>query len=135
MRDIFVTCSADRDRSYSLTINLEINNPFKELEFVVFQDDNIGYFRILMPQSTFLVQLNQRVRYDECLEVDYVQLAPSVRYDLACISCDKRQKEQLDKSFNKRMAQIDSEIDSILSEKLLLGIKSLLNQQRLDLDF
>lgn len=135
LNDIFVTCSADRDRSYSLTINLELDNPFKMIQ-VVFENEQgeTNNLMILLPQSAFWVQLNQRIRYDECLEVNFIQMAPNVRYDLICVSCDKKQKEELDRSFNKRMAQLDAEIDSVLSEKLLLGLQSILTQQRLDLD-
>lgn len=135
LHDIFVTRSADRDRGYSLTINLELDNPFKVIE-VVFKNEQseINQITISLPQSSFWVQLNQRIRYDECLEVNFIQMAPNMRYDLICTSCDKRQKGELDRSFAKRMLQLDAEIDSILSEKLLLGLQSTLTQERLDLD-
>lgn len=146
LKDIFVTCSADRDRSYYLTINLELNNPFKTID-LRFQDEmnmkdlakrpkstQFGSFSILMPQSSFLVQLNQKISYEECLEVNYVQLAPNVMYELSCVACDKEQQDYLDKSFAKRMTQLDVELDSMLSEKLLLGLQTVLSQQRLDLD-
>lgn len=145
--DIFVTCSADRDRSYTLSINLELANPFKviDLRFNHNQksqqtangdQDNqeTGLFRVRLPQSTFLVKLNQRISYDECLDISYVQLAPNVAYEVECIGCGTELREYLDKVFNKRMTQLDAELDSMLSEKLLLGLQTLLSQQRLDLD-
>lgn len=159
IRDIFVTCTMDRDRSYSLSINLEFENPFNNIDLIWEMPDvsergtlvnnveptgnqtnkwanhnNKGHFHIRLPQSTFLIQLIQRFRYDECLAVNYVQLAPNVSYELECASCSPGQQRYLNNVFNKRMNQIDSELDSILSEKLLLGIQLMLDQQRLDLE-
>lgn len=148
--DIFVTCSADRDRSYTLTINLELLNPFTVIDLRYQQSNKalqrpqqqgnasnnqeIGSFRILLPQSSFLVQLKQRISYDECLEVNYVQLAPNVAYEVECVNCVQEEQDYLDRIFSKKMSQLDAELDAILSEKLLLGLQILLNQQRLDLD-
>jgi hypothetical protein len=161
IQDIFVTCSIDRDRSHALSINLELDNPFKVIDVyfetqgpllarshatseqeynyrpqpaAVAQGRRNGLFRILLPQSSLLVQLNQRIRYDECLSVNYVQLSPTVNYVLDCVDCDKSEQEFLDKIFNKRMSQLDAELDTILSEKVLFGLQVLLSQQRLDLD-
>lgn len=137
LQDVFTSCSADRDRTYTLTINLELNNPFKviDLHYERGKDkQEIGMLQIRLAQSSYLVQLSQRISYDECLEVNYVQLSPTVAYEIDCLDCNEEQKSQLDKIFGKRMSQFDAELDSILSEKLLLGIKSLLSQQRLDLD-
>lgn len=158
IEDIFVSCSADRDRSYTLTVNLELNNPFKSIDLTLAGQTNspkegetssgspvVGgkeselleessLFRIYLPQSTFLVQLNQRIRYDECLDVKYVQLGPNVNYDVECLGCSDRQRAHLDRIFRKKMSQFDAELDSLLSEKLLLGLQILSNQKRLDLD-
>lgn len=156
IQDIFVTCSADRDRSYTLTINLELDNPFKVIDLRfnspqqkqqlynnsssssskqrVEETETNGSFRIYLPDSSFLVQLNQRISYDECLDVKYVQLGPNINYQVECLNCSEDQKKLLDKIFSKKMTQFDAEIDSILSEKLLLGLHILLNQHRLDLD-
>lgn len=138
IRDIFVTCSTDRDRSYTLTINLELNNPFKVIDLRFKQNETrnqeTGFIRIQLPHSTFLVQVSQRINYDSCLEVNYVQLAPNVAYDVKCIGCLKGQQEFLDKNLSKRMTQLDAELDLMLSEKLILGLQTLLNQQRLDFD-
>lgn len=141
VRDCFVTFSAERDRSYTLTINLELNNPFKVIDILynkqIVNNENqeeVGSFEIRLPQSTFLVQLSQRINYDECLTVNYVQLAPNVSYEIICESCTQKEHEHLDRSFSKRMTQLDAELDALLSEKLLLGLGLLLSQQRLDLD-
>lgn len=156
IQDIFVTCSADRDRSYSLTINLELDNPFKVIDLrfnsqptkqqrqinssqqleskTEDNNDGDGMFRIYLPESSFLVRLNQKISYDECLEVKYVQMEPNVNYQVECLNCNQHEKNLLDRVFGKKMTQFDAELDSILSEKLLLGLQILLNQQRLDLD-
>lgn len=137
IQDFFVTCSIDRDKSYTLTINLELDNPFKMVEFEYRQPNDPtskGIFKIFMNQSTYLVQLNQRISYDECLDIKYVQLDPNLNYEINCTTCDEEQKVKLDKLLSKRMTQLDSELNSLLSEKLLLGLQVLLNQQRLDLD-
>lgn len=135
--DYFVTCSVHRDHSYTLTINVELNNPFKVIEIhyqMPNEEKEASSFKILMPQSTFLVKLNQRISYDECLEVKYVQLAPNVSYEIECATCSEQDKSYLDKILKKRMTQLDAELDSLLSEKLLLGLQTLLSQQRLDLE-
>jgi len=150
-----VACSVDRSRNYALTINLELDNPFKVLEIAyeppigAFKRGDSkqsvqteskspikrqGRFRIRLPQSSFLVQLNQRVRYDECIVINYVQLEPSVSYDIECVDCSEAEQNYLDYVFKKRMSQFDAEIDSLLSEKFLLGLKLLFDQQRLDLE-
>lgn len=155
IQDIFVTCSIERDRSYALSINLELDNPFKVVDVYYEslslhskkhaseqqQQNNTnqgrrrtGLFRILLPQSSLLVQLNQRIRYDDCLSVNYVQLSPTVNYDIECVGCDKDEQELLNKIFGKRMSQLDAELDAILSEKVSFGLQVLLSQQRLDLD-
>lgn len=155
IQDIFVTCSVDRDRSYALTINLELENPFKVIDVYydaarrdkraagrtgaqqVDQQAGMraaGLFRVHLPDSSLLVQLSQRIRYDECLTVNYVQLSPTVNYEIECVDCDEREQTKLDKIFSKRMSQLDAELDAILSEKALFGLQVLLNQQRLDLD-
>lgn len=152
IQDIFVSCSTDRERSYTLTINLELENPFKVIEFKFnwnpekekdhedkkveedLREKSEGVFRIYLPQSTFIVDLNQRIRYDECLDVKFVQLASNINYSVECIDCNEKQKDYLDRILNKKMSQFDAELDSILSEKLLLGLQVLLNQKRLDLD-
>lgn len=136
IQDLFVSCSVDKDRSYSLTINLELDNPFKVIDFKFKQpeDNSIGQFRINLPRSTFLIQLNQRIRYDECLDVKYVQLGPNIEYEIECLTCNEAQKAHLNQVFTKRMNQFDSELDSVLSEKMLLALNILLNQQRLDYD-
>lgn len=159
MRDIFVTCSIDRDRNYALTINLELDNPFKTIDVnyeiplniirresnnTITTSESMGAslkpeqrqsrFRIRMPQSSFLVQLNQRIRYDECIVVNYVQLEPSVNYEIECKGCNPDEQKYLDNVFSKRMTQFDAELDSMLSEKFLLGLQLLLNQERLDLE-
>lgn len=132
-----------RDRTYALTINLEIDNPFKviELSYEIPQhlyaervhNKRLGHFRISLPQSSALVQLNQRVKYDGCMTIGYVQLAPSVNYEIECINCDNLERVYLDNIFSKRMSQFDAEFDSIISEKILFGLQVLLNQQRLEL--
>lgn len=155
IRDTFITCSVDRDRSYVLAIDLELENPFKTIDvsyeipsaaikrdgnnsIVAKEADmkrpNGGRFRIRLPQSTFLVRLNQRIRYDECIVINYVQLAPNLNYDIECMDCEPHEQRYLDRVFSKRMTQLDSELDSILSEKLLLGLQLLINQERLDLE-
>lgn len=139
LRDISVTCSAKKDRSYTLTINLELKNPFDSIYFRFKPSEKIGNkeigeFRVLLSQSTFVVQLNQRIRYDECFDVDYVQLETNVAYTLKCSSCDDIQKSNLDKLFHKKMALFDAQLDLVLSDKLLLGLQYLLSEQRLDLD-
>lgn len=93
-----------------------------------------GLFRIRLPQSTFLVHLKQRIRYDECLVVNFIQIAPNVNYEIECVGCSDEQQNHLDRIFSKRMTQLDAELDSTLSEKLLLGLQVLFNQQRLELD-
>lgn len=162
IQEIFVTCSVDRDRSYALVVNLELDNPFEVIDVYYMTppqlqvengggiDNNTtqsqlqgeqqqatprtGLFRIRLPQSSLLVQLNQRIRYDECLSVNYVQLSPTVNYEIECVDCYGRDQAQLDKIFNRRISQLDVELDAILSEKVLFGLQVLLNQQRIDLD-
>lgn len=144
MRDFFVTCSADRDRSYTLTINLELHNPFRSIEISYEKPVELGtrkpaHFQVRLPQSSFLVQLNQRISYDECLDVNYVQLSPHISFELECKSVlgdqvPGEEQDWLDKTLSKRMSQLDAELDSMLSEKFLLGLQTLLNQRRLDLD-
>ena len=142
IQELFVTCSVDRDRSYALTIDAELDNPFKVVD--VRYDINYaqsaaspkptGLFRVHLPQSSFLVQLSQRVRYDQCLSVSYILLAPNVNYELECLDCSEKEAERLEKIFAKRMQQFDSELDFMLSEKLLLGLQVLLDQQRIEID-
>lgn len=143
IQDIFVTCSIGRDRSYTLAINLELDNPFKtiDLRYDIHEQASHelkgkknGQFRIGLPQSSLLVQLSQRLKNDECLTINHVQLAPSVNYEIECADCDEQERLHLDNVFTRRMTQFDAEFDSIISEKLLLGLQMLLNQQRLDLD-
>lgn len=140
IQDMFVSCSTDRNGNYMLTMNLELDNPFRLIEasFLTNQtqaDTSApGEFKIRMPGSTILVQLNQLINYDECLEVQYVQLSPNFDYSIDCDHCNDDQKLQLDKTVAKRRSQLDGEIDALISGKLLLGIQTLLNQQRLDLD-
>lgn len=153
IRDVFVTCSIDRGRSYALSINLELTNPFKVIEVqfntpreapssssneevtkTTSNKAQRGSFLIRLPQSSFLVNLRQRVRYDECLTINYVQLAPQSGHEIECIDCTAEQQSYLDKALSKRMTQLETQLDSILSEKLLLGLEVLLNQQRLELD-
>ena len=154
IQDIFVTCSIERDRSYALAINLELDNPFKVID-VYYESSGLstrqhaitqqrnqtvqevgrrGLFRISLPQSSLLVQLNQRIRYDDCLRVNYVQLSPTVNYELECVDCSASDREFLDKVFKRRMSQLDAELDAILSEKIRFGLQALLSLQRLDLD-
>jgi hypothetical protein len=147
IQDIFVTCSIDRDRSYALSVNLELENPFKMIDVYYeakgtpsrkqdsdYHPRKSGLFRINLPQSSLLIQLNQRIRYDDCLSVNYVQLSPTVNYEIDCVGCDKSEQAFLDKIFSKRMSQLDAELDAVLSEKVLFGLQVLLSQQRLDLD-
>lgn len=147
VRDFFVSCSADRDRSYTLTINLELHNPFKVLELSYEKPAELGkgklaFFQIRLPQSSFLVQLNQRISYDECLDVNYVQLSPHISYQIEAkqslgspvAEVPRAEQDYLDKMLSKRFTQLDSELDAVLSEKFLLGLQTLLEQQRLDLD-
>ena len=149
LQDIFVTCSMDRERNYALSINLELINPFEVVDVyyeipttVITKGEDLldrgrsngGLFRIHLSQSTFLVQLNQRIRYDDCLAINYIQLAPNVDYVIECVGCGEEQSQHLDKIFSKRMTQLDAELDAMLSEKLLLGLQILFNQQRLELD-
>lgn len=158
LREMFISCSADRDNGYTLTINLELDNPFKEVSIHYDKATNLpglslgnqlqsngtvnqkaqqpthGLFQILLPNSSFLVQLSQKIDYDGFLVVKYVQLAPNVSYDFLCDKCSDNDREYLEKIFGKRMSPFDAELDAILSEKLLLGLQILLSQQRLDLD-
>lgn len=137
IRDIFVTCSTDRDRTYTLTINLELDSPFKNIKI---RSENplpggqAAEFNINLPQSTFLVQLKQCIRYDECLDVIYVQLAPGISYETSCNDCSEAQRRHIDKILSKRMSQLEAELDSMLSDKLSFGLQVLLSQQRFDLD-
>lgn len=143
IQDMFVSCSVGRNRNYALSVNLELDNPFKTIDLhydipesnqAAHPDKRFGRFRISLPKSSLLVQLSQRIRYDECLMVNYVQLAPLVNYEIECDTCDKQESAHLNRTLGKRMNQLDAELDALLSEKLLLGLKVLLNQQRLELD-
>lgn len=146
IRDTFVTVSAERDRSYTLTINLELNNPFKVIKMRYIRDknqqndagnvveDTVGSFSIRLPRSSLLVHLSQRISYEDCLGINHVQLATNGPIDISCDSCATKELENLDKILLKRASQLDAELDSLLSEKLLLGLRTLLNHQRLDFD-
>lgn len=153
IQDIFVTCSVNRDRSYGLSVNLEIDNPFKvidihyelpralqeqqqkqQAENTVGTIKRRGKFQIRLPQSTILVQLHQRIRYDECLAINNVQLAPAVNYEIECTGCSDSERDYLDKIFSKKLSKFDAEFDAVLSEKILFGLHFLLNQQRINLD-
>jgi len=140
IQDVFVTCLVGRDRVYTLIFNLDLYNPFKAIE-VHYRFRNpstgeheTGSFRIRLENSSFLVQLIQRINYDECLSVQHVQLSPNIAYEIDCLGCNEFQQQYLDKIFDKRMTQFDMELDSMLNEKLLLGLKGLLDQRRLELD-
>lgn len=127
------------DRSYTLTINLELKNPFDRVDFNFGPSDKIGNkenakFNILLPKSTFNIQLNQHIRYDECLDVNYVQLSQNPLYSISCDDCDEKRESNLNKMFQKKIIQLDAELDLILSDKILLGLQNLLSEQRLDLD-
>lgn len=69
-----------------------------------------------------------------------MQLSPNIAYEVQCsndtTAVDKIKEEQnyLDKMLSKRMAQLDAELDSMLSEKFLLGLQTLFSQERFDLD-
>lgn len=140
IQDAFITCSFDRFRNYELTINLELANPFDQIDIVFVYHNNTDssdkrlQMKVVMPDSTMLVQLKQYIKYDECLDVQYVQFSPDVTYELECSECNEDQRRYLDKIFHKRTARIDAELDALLSEKLELGLRTLLSQKRLDLD-
>lgn len=139
LQDIFVTCSAGKDRSYTLTMNLELKNPFDRVDFRFKPSQKIGnketgLFSILLPDSTYTVELSQLIRYDECLDVKYVQLGLNTNHTIQCVGCDAVEETNLNKMFNKKRAQLDAELDLVLSEKFMLGLKYLLSEQRLDLD-
>lgn len=141
IQDIFVTCSVGRDRSYALSINLELDNPFKtiDLHYELPQTlrsvgKNRGRFQISLPQSSLLVQLSQLIKYDECLTINYVQLAPSVNYEIVCNTCSEQERAHLDAALEKRMTKFDTQLDALISEKILFGLQVLLNQKRLELD-
>lgn len=140
LKDIFVNCVVERDRTYALTVNLELDNPFRviEIESEAYLEGHgepqIIKSRIHLPKSFMLVQLRQRIKYDECIQVAYVQLEPNVSYDVECVDCTDEQQNFVDKLFGRRMSQIDSEVNILLSDKLSLGLQILFNQQRLDLD-
>lgn len=106
----------------------------RDNEVVGSQPHELGKIQIHLPQSALLVQLDQKISYDGCLEVSYVQLAPNVMYDIKCPTCDSLQQKHLDNIFGKKMSQLDSELDTLLSEKVALSLKNLLSQHRLDLD-
>lgn len=140
IQDMFVTCATDRNRKYIITLNVELENPFENVDLEIERFDEKTHLtehadiRFKLSKSTFLVQLNQLISYDQCLEVNYVQLSPSMNYEIQCDGCDDNMNSYLDRIFTKRMTQLDGELDTLLSEKLLLGIQSVLSQQRLDLD-
>lgn len=160
LRELFVSCSVERDRSYTMTINVELTNPFMVIDLhydipsalsskrsVSPQPDpqqaslggdkpskRTSLFKVRIPQSTFMARLSQRISYDECLTVNYVQLSPNVKYEVDCVDCSAEERDHLEKIFSKRMTQLDTELDSMLSDKLALGLQMLLNQERLDLD-
>lgn len=155
VRDVFVTCSADRNGIYTFTINLELENPFKtiELGFEPPQPSadlridtggnkkeklqlraNEKSFSIKLPRSSFLVRLNQRVSYDECLVIKYVQLSSDSLYEIDCPKCTPEERNYLDKLFARPTTQLDNELDTMLGEKLSLGLGVLFSQQRLYLD-
>lgn len=159
VRDVFITCSADRNGIHTFNINLELENPFKTIE-LSFQppqpslelsqqksddDDKKSRtrlaaiadektFYIHMPQSSFLVRLNQRVSYDECLVIKYVQLSSNSNYKIDCPKCTPTELNYLGKLFNRPTTQLDNQFDTLLSGKLSLGLAVLLSQQRLYLD-
>lgn len=148
VRDMFITCSADRDGIYTFTINLELENPFKmiELHFEPPRSKDMLHnlqvahlepekvFHIALPQTSFLIQLSQSVSYDECLTMKNAQLSSTISYELDCPKCTPGERAYLDRVFKDRMSQIDYALDTLLSEKLSLGLGVLLSQRRLYLD-
>lgn len=119
---------------------MEIDNPFKTIEarFNSELSSNAtagpSKLRILLPDSSLLVQFSQLINYDECLEINYVQFEPNIEYVIDCYTCDVTQRVHMEKLLGKRMTQMDNELDSMISSKVFMGLQTLLSQQRLDLD-
>lgn len=136
LREVFVGCRIDRSHAQTLLVNIEMLNPFQviDVRFESMQDEDSapGHFRIHLANSTFLVQLLQRVSYDECVNVNYVQLAPNSSYEIECLECSKQQEDIFNKILQKRLPQMDTELDKLLSEKILLGLEVLLSQERFE---
>lgn len=139
IEDLFISCSTDRNRQIIFTINLELVNPFKDVVVHYIPPDGNQtsiptIFHIHLLQSTFLVQLSQQIGYEECLHVNLAQLAPNVDYFIECEDCTDAQEKYLDRQFKKRMTHLDSELTALLSDKLVYGLRILLNQERLELE-
>lgn len=159
VRDMFITCSAGRNGIHTFTINLELENPFRTIE-LSFETPQVSSdlsqqgsrggdkkeksqsaatadektFFINMPRSSFLVKLNQRVSYEDCFMIKYVQLSSNSIYEINCPKCTPTELNYLDKLFARPTTQLENELDTMLSEKLSLGLAVLFSQQRLYLD-
>lgn len=134
-----MTCSSEEDRSYTLKLYLTLKNPFDKVYISFKPSELIGNketrsFRILLSRSSLDVQLSQHIRYDECLDVKYVQIGPNPSYEIECRDCNESENANLNKLLKKMMLQIDAELDLALSDKFLLGLQYQLSEERLDLD-
>lgn len=134
-----MTCSSEEDRSYTLKLHLTLKNPFDKVNVSFKPSELIGNkeprsFRISLLRSSLDIQLSQHIRYDECLDVKYVQLGPNPSYEINCGDCDESEQSNLNKLLRKMMLPIDTELDLALSDKFLLGLQHQLSEERLDLD-
>lgn len=136
IEDIFIACSADRGRQNVVAVNLELANPFKRIQIHYIPDGSINpiKFYLNLQQSSYLAQLTQQLGYEECIHINYVQLTSNVEYVIECDECDDNNQKQLDRMFKKRVSHLDAELCSLLSDKMMYGLRSLLDQERLELE-
>lgn len=136
IEDIFIACSADKGRQNVVAVNLELANPFKRIEIhYIPEGSSVSIkFDLNLQQSSFLAQLTQQLGYEECIHINYVQLTSNVEYLIECDECNETNQKQLDRMFKKRVSHLDAELCSLLSDKMMYGLRNLLDQERLELE-